>query len=53
MAITSGITISFRSQILLGEHDLDTDSLKLALYSSSASLSDGTTVYTKIGRAHV
>ena len=46
MAITSGITISFRSQILLGEHDLDTDSLKLALYSSSASLSDGTTVYT-------
>jgi hypothetical protein len=46
MAITSGITISFRSQILLGEHDLDTDSIKLALYSSSASLSDGTTVYT-------
>ena len=46
MAITSGISISFRSQILLGEHDLDTDSLKLALYSSSASLSDGTTVYT-------
>jgi len=46
MAITSGITISFRSQILLGEHDLDTDSLKLALYTSAASLSDGTTVYT-------
>jgi hypothetical protein len=46
MAITSGITISFRSQIMLGEHDLDTDSIKLALYSSSASLSDGTTAYT-------
>lgn len=46
MAITSGIAISFRSQIMLGEHDLDTDSIKLALYSSSASLSDGTTVYT-------
>ena len=46
MAITSGITISFRSQIMLGEHDLDTDSIKLALYSSSASLSDGTTIYT-------
>ena len=46
MAITSGISISFRSQIMLGEHDLDTDSIKLALYSSSASLSDGTTVYT-------
>jgi hypothetical protein len=46
MAITSGISISFRSQIMLGEHDLDTDSIKLALYSSSASLSDGTTAYT-------
>jgi|TARA_R110002153_G_scaffold41101_3_gene117374 hypothetical protein len=46
MAITSGISISFRSQIMLGEHDLDTNSIKLALYSSSASLSDGTTVYT-------
>lgn len=46
MAITSGITISFRKQILLGEHDLDTNSLKLALYTSTASLSDGTTVYT-------
>ena len=31
MAITSGITISFRREILLGEHDLDTDSIKLAL----------------------
>ena len=46
MAITSGISISFRSQIMLGEHDLDTDSIKLALYTSTASLSDGTTVYT-------
>jgi hypothetical protein len=46
MAITSGISISFRSQIMLGEHDLDTDSIKLALYTNAASLSDGTTVYT-------
>jgi len=46
MAITSGISISFRKEIMLGEHDLDTNSIKLALYSSSASLSDGTTVYT-------
>ena len=46
MAITSGITISFRKEILLGEHDLDTNSLKLALYTNAASLSDGTTVYT-------
>jgi hypothetical protein len=46
MAITSGITISFRREILLGEHDLDTNSLKLALYTNAASLSDGTTIYT-------
>ena len=46
MAITSGISISFRSQIMLGEHDLDTDSIKLALYTNAASLSDGTTIYT-------
>ena len=46
MAITSGICISFKKEILLGEHDLDTDVLKLALYTSAASLSDGTTAYT-------
>ena len=46
MAITSGISISFRSQIMLGEHYLDTDSIKLALYTNAASLSDGTTIYT-------
>ena len=46
MAITSGICISFRKEILLGEHDLDTNSIKLALYTNAASLSDGTTVYT-------
>ena len=46
MAITSGICISFRKEIMLGEHDLDTDAIKLALYTSAASLSDGTTAYT-------
>ena len=49
MAITSGICISFRKEILLGEHDLDTDAIKLALYTSAASLSDGTTAYTATG----
>jgi len=49
MAITSGICISFRKEIMLGEHDLDTDALKLALYTSAASLSDGTTAYTTSG----
>jgi hypothetical protein len=49
MAITSGICISFKKEILLGEHDLDTDTIKLALYTSAASLSDGTTAYTTSG----
>ena len=51
MAITSGICISFKKEILLGEHDLDTNALKLALYTSVASLSDGTTAYTTSGEA--
>jgi hypothetical protein len=46
MAITSGICISFKKEILLGDHDLDTDTINLALYTSAASLSDGTTAYT-------
>ena len=49
MAITSGICISFKKEILLGAHDLDTDTIKLALYTSAASLSDGTTAYTTSG----
>ena len=49
MAITSGICISVKKEILLGEHDLDTDAIKLALYTSTASLSDGTTAYTTSG----
>jgi hypothetical protein len=37
---------SFKQQILLGEHDLDTDVLKIALYTSLATLGASTTVYT-------
>jgi hypothetical protein len=37
---------SFKQQILLGEHDLDTDTIKLALYTSAATLSAATTAYT-------
>lgn len=46
MAITQAMCSSFKQQILLGEHDLDTDVLKIALYTSSATLSAATTVYT-------
>ena len=46
MAITQAMCSSFKQQILLGEHDLDTDVIKLALYTSAANLTAATTVYT-------
>lgn len=46
MAITQTMVSSFKQQILLGEHDLDTDVIKIALYTSSATLGATTTVYT-------
>lgn len=49
MAITQTWTTSFKRQVLLGEHDLDTDVLKIALYTSVAALGPDTTVYTTVG----
>lgn len=49
MAITQTWTTSFKRQVLLGEHDLDTDVLKIALYTSVAVLGPDTTVYTTVG----
>lgn len=46
MAISQAMCSSFKQQILLGEHDLDTDVLKIALYTSLATLSAATTAYT-------
>jgi hypothetical protein len=46
MAITQAMCSSFKQQILLGEHDLDTDTIKIALYTSAATLSAATTAYT-------
>jgi hypothetical protein len=46
MAITQAMCSSFKQQILLGEHDMDTDVIKIALYTSSASLDASTTVYS-------
>lgn len=40
------LTLSFKEQILKGEHDLLTDVLKMALYTSSASLNEDTTAYS-------
>lgn len=49
MAITQTWTTSFKRQVLLGEHDLDTDVLKIALYTSTAILGPDTTAYTTVG----
>lgn len=46
MAITQAMCSSFKQEILLGEHDLDTDVLKIALYTSSATLGAATTAYS-------
>ena len=48
MAITSAICNSFKQEILVEGHNFTngTDSFKLALYTSSATLSKSTTAYT-------
>ena len=46
---TAGLVTSFKQQILLGQHDLLNDVIKVALYSSSAVLGPDTTVYTTSG----
>lgn len=49
MAIEQALCSSFKQQILLGEHDLDTDVIKIALYTSLANLGPSTTAYTATG----
>jgi|ETNvirnome_2_300_1030623.scaffolds.fasta_scaffold03573_10 hypothetical protein len=51
MAIISGMTTSFKKEILEGVHNLDSagDTFYIALYGSSASLSQLTTAYTSSG----
>lgn len=46
--ITAGLTTSFKEQILLGQHDLEADVLKIALYTADAVLGPGTTAYTAV-----
>ena len=46
MPISQGMCSSFKQQLFLGEHDLDTDTIKMALYISAATLDASTTVYT-------
>ena len=53
MAITQAICSSFKAELLGGGHDLDTsgDTIKIALYTSSASLSSSTTAYSATNEA--
>ena len=44
--ITAGLTNSFKQQLLQGVHDFSVDTIKIALYTSSAQLDAATTVYT-------
>lgn len=37
---------SFKRQLFLAEHDMDTDVFKIALYTAAASIDASTTVYT-------
>lgn len=46
MALVQGLCSSFKQESWLGIHDLDTDTLQLALYVSAADLGPSTTVYT-------
>jgi hypothetical protein len=52
MAITQGMADSFKVQILSGQQNLvsgSTSTYKLALYTSSATLSNATSAYTTVG----
>jgi len=46
MAISQAMCTSFKAEILGGVQDLDTDVIKIALYTSAATLSAATTVYS-------
>lgn len=49
MAITQAMCSSFKAEILGGVHDLDTDAIYIALYTSAATLGAATTAYTTSG----
>lgn len=46
MAITQGMATSFKVQLLNGVHNFSSNTFKIALYTSSATLGEGTTAYS-------
>ena len=49
MAFDQTLTTSFKQDVLLGVHDLETDDIKMALFLATADLGAATTVYTTTG----
>ena len=49
MGVNAGMTNSFKQEMLKGEHDLVTDDIKIALYTTSANIGASTTAYTSDG----
>jgi hypothetical protein len=49
MSIVQTLTTSFKGQLPLAVHDFETDTMKMALYVSTADLGASTTVYTTSG----
>jgi hypothetical protein len=45
MSIVQTLVTSFKQQVLLGQHDLTTDVLKMALFTANANLNADTTAY--------
>ena len=46
MAIIQGMTTSFKKELMEGVHNFTSHTFKIALYSSSATLSEATTAYS-------
>ena len=46
MAISQAMCTQFKKDVMLGLHDLDSDTIKIALYTSSATLNATTDTYT-------
>ncbi len=46
MTINQAVCASFKQELLAGDHDIDNDTINLALYTSSATLNGNTTAYT-------
>ena len=46
MAINQAVCASFKQELLAGDHDIDNDTINLALYTSSATLNGNTTAFS-------